>query len=149
MTMIRGSCTGELDYPIERCWALVADIEHAPAWQRTLESVDVVERDEQGRPLICDTVNDAKLRKVRVRVRVEYAPPGRLGFTQVQSDDLDNLEGGWELEALGPDRTRATYALGIDPGAIGFLARPLEKAIMPLVMGHQADELAQALADGR
>ncbi len=41
MSMIRGSCAGEVDFPIERCWALVADIEHAPAWQRTLESVDV------------------------------------------------------------------------------------------------------------
>ena len=149
MSMIRGSCAGEVDYPIERCWALVADIEHAPAWQRTLESVQVLERDDQGRPVICDTVNDAKLRKVRARIRVEYEPPRRLRFSQVQSDDLDNLEGGWELEALGPNRTRATYSLGVDPGAIGFLARPLEKAIKPLVMGHQADELARALAAGR
>jgi len=85
----------------------VADIEHAPAWQRTLESVDVLERDEQGRPLICDTVNDAKLRKVRVRVRVEYAPPGRLGFTHVKNDNLKEwsfaytvADGGAEYEQV-------------------------------------------------
>jgi hypothetical protein len=37
----------------------------------------------------------------------------------------------------------------VDPGPIGFLARPLERAIRPLVMGHQADELAAVLAAGR
>lgn len=148
MSMIRGSCSGELDYAIERCWQLVSDIEHAPAWQRMLESVKVLERDQEGRAALCETVNDAKLRKVRVRVRLEYDPPSRLRFTQVQSDDLDDMEGGWELVALGPARTRATYSLGVDPGPVGFLARPLERAIKPLVMGHQAEELAQALAAG-
>lgn len=146
--MIRGSCSGELDYPIERCWEVVADLEHAPAWQRTLASVEVLERDQAGRAMICETVTDAKLRQVRVQIRVEYEPPTRLHFTQVSSDDLDDMEGGWELVAIGPDRTRATYSLGVDPGPIGFLARPLERAIKPLVMGHQAEELARALDAG-
>ena len=149
MTMIRGSCSAEIDFPVERCWALVADIEHAPAWQRTLQSVDVLERDEQGRPVICDTVNDAKLRKVRVRIRVEYEEPRRLRFIYLESDDLDDMEGGWELEAIGPARTRATYSLGVDPGPIPRLARALERAIRPMVMGHQAEELERVLSGGR
>ena len=146
MSVLKGSCSAELGFPIERCWELVADIERSPSWQRTLLSLEVLERDAQGRPVICDTVNDAKLVKVRVRVRVEYEPPGRLRFSQVQSDDLDFMEGGWELETIGPDRTLATYSLTLDPGRIGVLARPLERAIRPLVMGHQAEELAQALS---
>lgn len=146
MSLLRGSCHGELDHPIERCWALVSDIERAPEWQRTLHSVDVVQRDAQGRALVCDTVNDARLMKVRVRVRVDYDPPHRLHFSRVESEDLDAMEGSWELEALGPARTRATYSLAVDPGPIGLLARPLERVIRPLVMGHQVDELAEALA---
>jgi hypothetical protein len=149
MSMIRGSCSAEVDFPIERCWALVADIEHAPEWQRTLRLIAVRERDEQGRPVICDTVNDAKLRKVRVRIRVEYEEPGRVRFIYVESDDLDDMDGGWELEALGPARTRATYSLGVDPGPIPRFARGLERAIRPMVMGHQAEELARALSAGR
>ena len=146
MSMIRGSCSTEVDAPITRCWALVADIEHAPDWQRTLQSVAVRERDQLGRPVICDTVNDAKLRKVRVRVRVEYVEPSRVRFLYVESDDLDDMEGGWELEALGPARTRATYSLGVDPGPIPRFARSLERAIRPMVMGHQAEELKRALS---
>ena len=149
MSMIRGSCSAEVAFGIERCWALVADIERAPEWQRTLQSVEVHERDAQGRALICETVNDAKLRRVQVRVRVDYTELHRVRFSYVESDDLDDLEGGWELEALDAELTRVTYALGIDPGPIPRLARPLERAIRPLVMGHQADELARALGAGR
>lgn len=149
MSMISGSCVAVLDFPIERCWALVADIERAPEWQRTLQSVEVIERDAEGRAIVCDTVNDARLRKIRVRVRIEYEEPHRLQFHYVESEDLDDMEGGWELEALGPERTRATYSLGVDPGPIPRLARPLERAIRPLVMGHQAQELEQALSARR
>lgn len=149
MSMIRGSCLEILDFPIERCWSVVADIEHAPQWQRTLQSVEVIERDAAGRPSVCDTVNDAKLRKIKVRVRIEYEEPHRLRFHYVESEDLDDMDGGWELEALGPERTRARYSLGVDPGPIPRFARPLERAIRPLVMGHQAQELGRALSAGR
>jgi len=145
MSILSGSCRAEIPSAIKRCWALVADIERAPEWQRTLERVEVLERDEQGRPLICDTVSDAKLTKVQCRIRMTYEAPRRLAWTQVQSDDLESMEGSWLLEPLGPELTRATYSLALDPGPIGLLARPLERVIRPLVIGHQADELARAL----
>ncbi len=149
MTLLTGSCSADIQASLERCWEVVADIERASEWQRTLAAVDVVQRDGEGRPLICDTVNDAKLRKVRCRVRLSYEPPTRLAFELVESDDLDAMKGGWQLESLGPERTRAIYTLAVDPGPIGILARPLERAIRPLVLGHQADELAAVLAAGR
>lgn len=146
MPRLSGSCQADIPAAIERCWAVVADVERAPQWQRTLTAVTVVSRDTDGRPQIADTVNDARLRTVRARVRFTFEPPHRLSYTLVESDDLDAMDGGWRLEALGPDRTRATYQLAVDPGPIGFLARPLERAIRPLVMGHQADELAREVA---
>ena len=148
MPTLSGSCSAEVEFALERCWELVADIERAPRWQRTLRRVEVIERDELGRPLICDTVSEAKMFTVRCRVRVTYDRPYRLSFSRVQSDDLEVMEASWELEPLGPARTRVTYSLAVDPGPIGLLARPLEWAIRPLVMGHQADELAEVLAAG-
>jgi ribosome-associated toxin RatA of RatAB toxin-antitoxin module len=145
MTLLTGSSSAEIDASIERCWAVVEDVADAPRWQNGLDSVTVVERDDAGRALVCDIVNDAKFTKVRVRVRVTYDPPRRLGFTRVESDDVDELEATWELEALGPDRTRATYSLAVDPGHVGMLARPLERALRPLVVGRRAEELARAV----
>ena len=148
MPTLSGSCSAEVEFALERCWDLVADIERAPRWQRTLRGVAVIERDELGRPLICDTVSEAKMFTIRCRVRLTYDRPHRLSFSRVESEDVDAMEGSWELEPMGPALTRATYSLAVDPGPIGRLARPLEWAIRPIVMGHQADELAEALAAG-
>jgi uncharacterized protein YndB with AHSA1/START domain len=147
MTLLKGSSSADIDASIERCWAVVADVADSPRWQNGLEQVDVVERDEAGRAVICDTVNDAKFTKVRCRVRISYDPPHRLTFTRVASDDVDELEASWELEELGPGRIRATYSLAVDPGPVGMLARPLERALRPIVVGRRAEELARAVAE--
>jgi ribosome-associated toxin RatA of RatAB toxin-antitoxin module len=146
MSVLTGSCTAVVVEPIERCWALVEDVARAPEWQRTLAALTVLERDDRGRPLICDTVSDAHLAQVHCRVRMSYEPPHRLTWTRVESDDLDALDGSWELEDLGEKGTRVTYALAVDPGRIGIFARPIERLIRPLVIGHQAEELRDALA---
>jgi len=146
MTRLSGSSSAEIDAPIARCWAVVQDVAAMPEWQEGLEHVGVVERDDEGQVLICDIVNDAKFTKVRCRVRVGYEPPHRLTFILVQSDDVNELEALWELHEVGPGRTRATYSLVIDPGRVGVLARPLERALRPIVVGRRAEELAQAVA---
>lgn len=146
MTVLSGSSSGEIQAPVARCWAVVAALDEAPEWQRGLERVDVVERDDQGRALVCDIVFNAKLTKVRCRVRVAYDPPHRLTFTREESEDVDLLEGGWELEELPDDRTRATYRLSVDPGPVPRLARPLVNSLRPLVVGGRVDELARAVA---
>lgn len=148
MTLLSGSSQAEIDAPIERCWAVVADVERAPRWQGGLERLEVVERDRDGRALICDTITDAKLTKVRCRVRFAYEPPGRLLFSRVASDDVDELHGSWELEPLPGGRTRAVYRLAVDPGPVGLLARPLERALRPLVLGRRAQELAREVTAG-
>jgi hypothetical protein len=146
MTLLEGSSSAEIPAGIDRCWAVVADLARAPEWQGGLERVTVLARDGESRPLICDTVTDARFTTVACRVRVSYDAPRRMAFTRVESDDVDALEGSWELEPLGADRTRATYRLAVDPGRVGLLAKPLERALRPLVVGGRADELARAVA---
>jgi uncharacterized protein YndB with AHSA1/START domain len=150
VTLLSGSSSADIDAPIADCWAVVQDIAQAPQWQRGLERVEVVERDDHGRALVCDTVSDAKITKVRCRIRVEYAPPHRLAFARIASDDVDEMEGSWELEEIRDGTgTRATYRLAVDPGPVGFMARPLERAVRPLVVGGRAQELAKAVAARR
>ena len=142
MSLIQGSATGEVAAGIERCWEVVADLSRAPEWQQGIVGVSVTERDADGRPLECDVVIDAKFREVRCRVRCSYEEPRRTGFARI-AGEIGTLEGSWELEALGPERTRATYTLAVDPGKVGLLARPLEKALRPIVVGGRPDELAR------
>ncbi|MGA2011786.1 MAG: SRPBCC family protein [Solirubrobacteraceae bacterium] len=147
MTLLRGSTSAEIAAAIERCWSVVEDVARWPEWQHGLESVDVLERDGAGRAVLCDTLSDARFTKVRCRVAVIYEPPRRITWSWVaaDSDDLDAMDGSWVLDELPGDRTRATYALAVDPGPVGFMARPLERALRPLVVGRRADELARAV----
>jgi uncharacterized protein YndB with AHSA1/START domain len=146
MTLLHGSSSADVDAGVQRCWAVVADVDAWTQWTGGLSQVTVVERDAQGRVAVCDTVNDAKVKKVTVRVAITYDPPHRLSFTLLHSDDVKAMDGAWDLEELGPDRTRATFALALDPGKVGLLARPLERALRPLIVGGRADELARTVA---
>lgn len=143
VTIISGSATGDVDAPLDRCWALVQDVPSAPEWQGGLESMNVLERDGEGRALVCETISDAKLRKVKTRVRFTYEAPRRLSWTQIDGD-LHSLEGYWELEPLGKDRTRVTYGLAVDPGPVPRLARmPFERAARAMLLNPRPKELAQ------
>jgi hypothetical protein len=145
MALLHGSSSAETDIGIERCWALAEDVEHAPDWQRGLERVEVVQRDSDGRPVLCDTISDAKFTKVSVRVRFDYAAPCRVAWGMVESGDLDAMEGAWELEELHGGSTLVTYSLAVDPGAIGRFARPLERMLRPILVGARAKEFVNEL----
>ncbi len=148
MPVISGSSSGEVDAPIELCWKVIEDVASAPEWQGGLARLDVIERDDQGRPLICDALSDLKLRKVRTRQRFTYDGPSRLSWEMVEGD-LDSMQGYWELEDLGDGRTRATYGLAVDPGSVGRLARgPLERAARALVVNPRPKELARRVEGG-
>jgi ribosome-associated toxin RatA of RatAB toxin-antitoxin module len=141
--VISGSSSAEVGARIERCWEVVEDVASAPEWQGGLVELDVVERDEHGRPLICDALSDIKFRRVRTRQRFAYEAPRRLSWTMVEGE-LDSMEGYWELEDLGEGRTRVTYGLAVDPGSVGRLARgPLERAARAIVVSPRAKELAR------
>jgi ribosome-associated toxin RatA of RatAB toxin-antitoxin module len=143
MPVITGSSSTDVDAPIDRCYELAEDVSSAPEWQGGLISMDVIERDQDGRPLVCDALSDAKLRKVKTRIRFSYERPARVAWTLIEGD-LNSLEGSWELEDLGGDRTRVTYALAVDPGSIPRLIRgPIEHAARTILVNGRADEFAR------
>lgn len=148
MPVITGSASVEIEAPIERCWAALEDVASAPEWQGGLVELEVVERNGQGRPLVCDAVSDAKLRRVPTRQRFSYEPPNRLSWAMIDGD-LDSMEGYWELEDLGGARTRATYGLAVDPGPIPRLTRaPLERAARAILVNPRPRELARRVGAG-
>jgi uncharacterized membrane protein len=141
MPVIEGSSSAEIAAPIEACWDVVEDVPSAPGWQGGLLSMEVLERDEQGRALECEAVSDAKLRKVRTRVRFTYEPPTRLSWTMLDGD-LESMDGYWLLEDAGGGTTRATYGVAVDPGPVGRLARgPIERAARAILLNPRPKEL--------
>ncbi len=151
MAQLGGSESIDVDAPIAACWALAADVASAPEWQDGLEEMKVLDRDAEGRPSRCETTSDAKVRKVKTIVRFTYAEPTRVSWTQ-EKGDLKKLDGAWELEDLGGNRTRVTYTLDGDPGRVlGMLIRgPVEGKIRDvMVNGRPAEFKARVEGSGR
>src|SRR4051812_23223394 len=102
--VLDASRTVEVDAPMGRCYELAADIEGAPEWQETLLDVEVLDRDDEGRPLLVETLTDAMVKKARTTVRFSYDPPNGLSWEQ-EKGDAKWLKGRWEFEDLGDGRT--------------------------------------------
>jgi uncharacterized membrane protein len=140
--MITGDRSVEIDAPIETCFAIAADIEGAPKWQGSLKAVEVLSKDADGRAEVVNTKSDAKVKTVTTRLRFSYDEPTRIEWVQ-EKGDVKSLKGWWDLEDLGDGRTRATYALEVDPGRmLGMLLRgPVEGTVRDFLLGGAADGL--------
>jgi carbon monoxide dehydrogenase subunit G len=142
MANITGSSTAEIDAPLERVWEVVEDVEDAPNWQGGLKGLHALERDDEGRAIVVEADNDAKVLSVKSTVRFQYDGPTRLSWSQ-EKGQLKSVDGRWELEDLGDGRTRATYALDVDPGRrLGMIVRgPLVDVLRDMLAGARAGEL--------
>jgi carbon monoxide dehydrogenase subunit G len=146
MGNLTGSSTSEIDAPLERVWELVEDIEKAPEWQGGLKEIDPLERDAQGRATLVESHSDGKVRTIKSIVRFAYDGPTKLTWTQ-EKGDLKSVDGSWQLEDLGGERTRATYSLDVDLGRmLGMVIRgPLVDVLRGMLIKARAGELKKAL----
>ncbi len=149
MGLIEGDRTVEIDAPIERCYAIAADIEHATGWQGSLRDVEVLERDAEKRAVLVETESDAKVKNVKAILRFSYDEPTEIRWVQ-EKGDTKSLEGSWVLEDLGEGRTRATYGLSADPGRmLGMLLRgPAESKVRDFLLGGAAEGLKAEAESG-
>lgn len=149
MGKINGSSTAEIDAPLDQVWALVEDVERAPEWQGGLKDLKALERDDEDRATLCESETDARVRTVKSIVRFDYQPPTRLRWQQVKGE-LKSVDGTWELEDLGDERTRATYWLEVDLGRmLGMLIRgPIVDVLRGMLVNARAGELKKAMEGG-
>ena len=139
----------EIDAPLERCYEIIADLESTPDWQQSMISIEVLERDREGRPTLCEIVSDARVRQVTSEIRFAHHPPDGMSWEQ-EKGDIKSLVGSWKLEDLGDGRTKAIYALEADPGRIlGLLLRgPVEGKVKEFLTTDAAEGLKKAAEGG-
>ena len=149
MANIRGERTVEIDAPLERCYEIAADVENSPKWQGTLEEVEVIERDDQGRAELVFTKSDATVKKVESELRFSYDPPGAITWEQ-EKGEVKWLTGSWNFEELDGSRTRATYGLRGDPGRIlsMLLRGPVETRVKEFLTKSAAEGLKTEAESG-
>jgi ribosome-associated toxin RatA of RatAB toxin-antitoxin module len=148
MGALTGSASADINAPQDRCYEIAADVDHIAEWQDGVVGVEVLERDGEGRAVVAEITNDAKVRTIKVRVRFDYDPPNGLSWRQ-EKGDLKSLEGSWSFSAAG-GTTTATYDLAIDPGRVlGMLARgPVVDRVRDLMVNARPGQLKERAERG-
>jgi carbon monoxide dehydrogenase subunit G len=146
---VSGSSTAEINAPLQEVWDAVEDVVKAPQWQGGVKGMDALERDGDGRAILCEVETDAKVRTVTSIVRFAYDGPTSLTWKQ-EKGDLKSVVGSWTLEDLGDERTRATYSIDADLGRmLGMVIRgPLVGVLRDMLAGARAGELKKYVEGG-
>jgi len=142
MGILEASRTVEIDAPKSECYAIISDLPATPDWQESMNSLEVLETDSEGRASLVKIKSDAKVREVSSEVAFEYQPEDGMTWEQ-RKGDLKWMKGSWTLEDLGDGRTRATYALKGDTGRmLGLLIKgPVQDKLKEWLTKDAADGL--------
>jgi ribosome-associated toxin RatA of RatAB toxin-antitoxin module len=142
-----GECQSrEIDAPPQACFDALTEYERLPEWQGAVKSIEVLERDDQGRGSVVEYEIDAKFKTVRYRLRQVYDEPRRVG-SEYLGGDFRDFAGEWRFLPIdGGRRTRAELDLRIDPGR--FVPGPLRRAISDAVMRRALSDLAGYVGSG-
>ena len=81
-----------------------------------MRSVEVLERDAQGRGTVVAYEVDAKVKRVRYRLRQVHEPPHRLG-SEYLGGDFREFAGEWRFSASGTGAPAPSWSCGSTPGA--------------------------------
>ena len=147
MADLEGTRSIEIAAPLERCFAIAADLDRVPEWHGAMRDVEVLERDSEGRATVVDSDIHATVASVRLRLRFSYDEPHGLRWTG-GSGDLRSLDGSWHFEERAEGETLATYALEIGVSRrLALLARtvrgPLRDRVEALLTDHPVEALKE------
>jgi hypothetical protein len=144
MADLEGSSWIDIEAPIERCFAIIADVERAPAWQGAMQKAKALEWDSRGRATLVEADIHAIVANVSVWLRFDYREPTAMRWTR-ERGDLKSLSGAWQLEDRGGGRTRAAYSLEI---GLNRTLRLLRKGVRGPVEAKVRELLAERPVEG-
>lgn len=118
--------------PLEHVMAVTLDFERYPEWARDVKSVQVVERDEEGRGLRVAYRAAAMGHSARYVLRYEYEP-NVVAWVLEEADILRRLDGEYAFEPMGDGATTGVVYRLVAELAVplpGFIKRRAESKIM-------------------
>ena len=77
--------------------------------RNAVDSVEVLDRHDDGLGRNVKLFVDAKVRKIDYTLDYSYERPHRIEWDFVSGNGMRGVDGDYTFEALGPEKTRATY----------------------------------------
>jgi uncharacterized membrane protein len=142
--------TEEIEAPVETCFDAIVDYESFPRWQDAVDSVEVMSRTTDGLGEDVRLFVDAKIRKIDYVLRYSYTRPNEIRWDFVEGNGMRDVDGVYTLEAIGPNRTLATYNLGADPElpVPGMILRRTHKQLVKRSVEDLRDEAERRFQAG-
>ncbi|MPZ51822.1 MAG: cyclase [Acidimicrobiia bacterium] len=121
----------EIDASPEEIFAVAVEIERYPEWASGVSRVEVLERDEQERPLRAAFELEGFVKKISYELTYSYDQPTRMSWVADPNSDLDLLEGSYTFTETD-GATEVVYVLRVKPNfpIPGFIRRQAEKQIV-------------------
>jgi hypothetical protein len=120
MKELHGAASATVAAPIERCFEFLGAVEDYPDWYpETVRSVEVVERDGEGRAVKARATLHVALgplvRDFRLLLAVSRQPPGRIALTRIAHDrtDREEFEVSWRLREGAQTSEGAQTEIGV------------------------------------
>ena len=117
----------------ERCFEVAIDFDRYPEWAADIKSVNVDERDGEGRGTLVTFRAAAFGRSTSYTLRYDYGDaPRTLAWVQERGDLTSRLDGEYVFDAAGDGSTDVTYHLVVELKVPipGFVKRRAEGRIM-------------------
>ena len=122
-----------IDAPPEHCFAIALDFDRYPEWAADIKSVEVLERDEEGRGTKVRFRAAAMGQSIRYTLDYDYTDaPRTLAWVQTAGDITRKLDGSYIFEPNQDGGTDMTYHLvaELKVPVVGFIKRRAENRIL-------------------
>jgi ribosome-associated toxin RatA of RatAB toxin-antitoxin module len=120
-----------------RCFEVVVDFERYPEWAADIKEVEVLRRDEEGRPLTVHFRAGAFGRSATYTLEYDYSrAPEVLSWKQTAGDATSRLDGSYSFRPVGDAETEVTYDLYVELAVPmpGFVKRRAEDRITHIAL---------------
>ncbi len=109
----------------------IADLESYPEWTGSVRSVEVLARNDDGRPSRATFVLDAGVVKDTYTLEYTWHGDASVSWTLVEAQMLTAMDGSYRLTDQGDEGTGVEYVLTLDlkMPMIGLLRRKAEKVV--------------------
>ncbi|MFQ5948874.1 MAG: SRPBCC family protein [Acidimicrobiia bacterium] len=138
----------ETTAPPEVVFEVAADLASYPEWASGVKTVEILEQDEEGRPVRVHFVVEGWIKRIACDLRYRHDPPHRLEWTAIPGEDIEEMDGYYEFRELEGGGTEVVYALRVEPAFTipGFLRRQAEKQVVGTAL-RQLKRRAERLAE--
>lgn len=104
-----------IDAPASEVIAVLTDLEKYPEWSSSIKSVEVLDRDGEGRPLKVKVKVEAGPLKDSATLNYDYSKlPTEISFSLEDANLLTAMGGGFAVKDNGDDTCTVTYSLGVE-----------------------------------